>query len=225
VNAFGTGYDSGAGGCAGLPARVVTTELPFRTVKEELTGGNLPYDVAAVLFTRSLDAFWAAALRAVKPGATFVPPVRVALAGPPLPPCPQPDAYDRRDAIGYCPPADEVAWLDPAMRAVNDTLGDYAAATLFSEEWGRAAQTQAGLPVAGKPAGLQRDCFTGAWVSAIASSGAAQFLLSPGDLDKVLATILASSFGPRGDPTHRGSAFERTEALRRGVLRGLTACR
>jgi predicted metalloprotease len=108
---------------------------------------------------------------------------------------------------------------------VHVALGDYATGTLLSEAWGRAAQTRAGLPADGSPAGLQRDCFTGAWISAIGTSRVAQFLLSPGDLDEVLLTILVTSFDPRAAPTRRGTAFERTEALRRGVLSGLPACR
>jgi hypothetical protein len=62
-------------------------------------------------------------------------------------------------------------------------------------------------------------------VTAVGSSGVAALLLSPGDLDEVLLTILVTSFDPRSAPTSRGTAFERTQALRRGVLSGLSACR
>jgi predicted metalloprotease len=224
VNAFQTGYDQGAGGCAAFPARgVFTTELPFRTVKEALTGGNLPYDTAVPVFSASLDAFWTAALPALAPGRAFVPPRRRPLAEAPLPPCPGTPARDPRTALAYCPTTNTVAWVDPILRRVHDSLGDFATATLLSEAWGRAAQAQAGRPA--DAAGLQRDCFTGAWVAAIGSSGAAQLLLSPGDLDEVLLTILLTSFDPRGAPAPRGTAFQRTDALRRGVLDGISACR
>jgi predicted metalloprotease len=225
VNAFQTGYDGSTGACATFPARgVFTTELPFQTVKEALTGGNLPYDTAVPVFSVALDGFWTGALPTLVPRRRFVPPTRLPLSAAPLPVCRGARAYDPRTAIAYCPVTNTVAWVDPVLRQVHDTLGDYSTATLLSEAWGRAGQTQAGLPVDGARAGLQRDCFTGAWVSAIASSGAAQLLLSPGDLDEVLLTILVTSFDPRSAPTSRGTAFERTEALRRGVLSGLAAC-
>jgi hypothetical protein len=218
VNGFQTGYEGDAARCARLPAEgVVTTELPFRTVEEALTGGNLPYDLAAGLFTRSLDRFWTASAPA------FTPPHRQPVATPPLPPCPRPAAYDVRDTLGYCPPTNTVTWADDLLRQAH-RAGDFVTATLLSDQWGRAAQFQGGLPVDGPAAGLQRDCFTGAWVSTVAASGQSEFLLSAGDLDEVLATILASSFGPRGAPRGRGDAFERTAALRRGVLEGLPAC-
>jgi predicted metalloprotease len=226
VNAFQTGYDGGAAGCVPFPTRgVYTTELPFQTVKEALTGGNLPYDAAVPAFSAALDAFWTVSLPALVAGRTFVPPRRRAMPAPPLPPCPGGRGDDARTALSYCPTTNTVAWVDPILRRVHVDLGDFGTATLLSEAWGRAAQNQAGLPVDGPGAGLQRDCFTGAWVSAIGSGEAAQLLLSPGDLDEVLLTILVTSFDPRSAPTSRGTAFERTEALRRGVLSGLSACR
>jgi predicted metalloprotease len=225
VNAFQTGYDGGTGTCATFPTRgAFTTELPFRTVKEALTGGNLPYDTAVPAFSVALDGFWTAALPTYAPGRAFVPPTRLPVSAGPLPACRGGRAYDPRTAIAYCPSTNTVAWVDPVLRQVHDALGDFSTATLLSEAWGRAAQTQAGLPLDGTGAGLQRDCFTGAWVAALASSGVAQLLLSPGDLDEVLLTILVTSFDPRSGPTTRGTAFERTQALRRGVLSGLAAC-
>jgi predicted metalloprotease len=226
VNAFQTGYAEGPGRCAQFPTRgVVTTELPFQTVKEALTGGNLPYAAAVPLFSTSLDRFWTRGLPGLSPGRAFVPPRRQLVPAPPLPPCSGEPGYDPRTALAYCPVTNTVVWVDPVLRRVHVALGDYATGTLLSEAWGRAAQTRAGLPADGSPAGLQRDCFTGAWISAIGTSRVAQFLLSPGDLDEVLLTILVTSFDPRAAPTRRGTAFERTEALRRGVLSGLPACR
>jgi hypothetical protein len=75
VNAFQTGYEQGAEACAAFPERgVVTTELPFRTVSESLTGGNLPYPEAVAVLTDSLDDFWTAAVPRLEPGATFSAP-------------------------------------------------------------------------------------------------------------------------------------------------------
>jgi predicted metalloprotease len=225
VNAFQTGYDQGTGRCAEFPSRgVVTTELPFRTVKETLAGGNLPYDVAIPLFGQTLDAFWRASLPELWAGKAFAAPRRLALPAAPLPACPRAGAYDVRDTIGYCPDTGTVAWVDPLLRQLHAT-GDFVTGTVLSEVWARAGQYQGGRPAEGKDAGLERDCLTGAWVATLGSSNVAALVLSPGDLDEVLATILASSFNPRVDPASRGTAFERTQALRKGVLGGLPACR
>jgi predicted metalloprotease len=55
-----------------------------------------------------------------------------------------------------------------------------------------------------------------------AGNGLEEAPLSPGDVDEVLATIVASSAaGPRLD---RGGAFERTAAMRRGLFQGVGTC-
>ena len=224
VNALQTGYDQGTGACATFPAgNVVTTELPF-TLADALTGANAPYDQAVPLFTGSLDRFWAGALPVVAPGRQFAPPRKLLVPALPLPACGTPGAYNVRAPIGYCPTSNVVTWADDRMRRAHE-LGDFVTGTLFSETWGRAAQYQGTLPVDGPKAALQRDCFTGAWVATIAAGGPdALFTLSPGDIDEVLETIIASSIVPRTTAAQAGGAFERTDALRRGLLQGLAAC-
>ncbi|GAA1520782.1 neutral zinc metallopeptidase [Kribbella lupini] len=78
VNAFQTGYEQGATKCAQFPRQgVVTTELPFRTVSESQSGGNLPYAEAVDVLTRTLNAFWTSTLPQLQPGRTFTPPPTV----------------------------------------------------------------------------------------------------------------------------------------------------
>jgi predicted metalloprotease len=129
------------------------------------------------------------------------------------------------DAIsGYCPDSRTVMWVVPALQAAHQQIGDMATGAALSEAWGIAAQTEAGLPVTGRGPGLQRDCFTGAWVSALAAGGLEQSLLSPGDIDEVLSMIVATSFSPSGDRVDRGGAFDRTKAFRHGIFEGLPSC-
>jgi hypothetical protein len=218
VNAFQTGYSSGVPACAAFPTEgVLTTELPFRTPAEAATRGNEPYEVAVPLFAESLDRFWTAGVPAVAPGGRFVRPVRRPVAAPPLPPCATAGAYDPMSAAGYCPADNTVTWADDLLRRVH-TEGDLVTGAVLSDVWGRAAQAQAGLTLRGAPASLQRACSTGAWVSSIASGDIPVFTLSPGDVDEVLAAVLATA-GP-----DTGGAFERAEALRVGILHGLAAC-
>jgi predicted metalloprotease len=225
VNAFQSGYEQGTAACAAFPSTgVITTELPFETYQELLTNGNSPYDEALPFVGASLDQFWTGGFPVVAPAATFARPARRPVPAPPLPPCPTPNAYDVRAVAGYCPTDNTVTWADSLLRQLHQA-GDMVTGTVLSEMWGRAAQTQAHLPTQGVPAGLQRDCFTGAWVANLASSRGALLRLSPGDLDEVLVTIVATSYDASGAPAARGGAFERTDALRKGLLAGLAACR
>ncbi|WP_433004208.1 neutral zinc metallopeptidase [Kribbella sp. CA-294648] len=195
VNAFQTGYEQGAEACAGFPERgVVTTELPFRTVAESQTGGNLPYPEAVAVLTDSLNDFWTSALPQLKPGTTFDPPAV------------RPGEGDR-------------------LQGVHEQIGDLATGAILSEAWAEAAQTAAELPTAGRQAGMQRDCFTGAWLAYLAGDDLASSQLSPGDLDEALTQIVLSSFADDGHRIDRGGAFERTRALRTGLFGNLPSCR
>jgi predicted metalloprotease len=225
VNAFQTGYDDGAKACARFPsAGVPTTELPFRTPLEAQTHGNLPYSVAVPLFEKSLDGFWATAAPRLKPGGSFRAPDTEPVRDLPLPRCAgqQPSSVPR--LLEYCARDNVISWPDSRLLQVHARLGDMATGAVLSDGWGEAAQTQMGLPVEGRDAGLQRDCFTGAWVSALASGAQPELSLSPGDVDEVLGVIVASSFQPGAERSDRAGAFDRTQALRAGVLQGLSAC-
>jgi predicted metalloprotease len=214
VNAFQTGYDQGAKRCATFPQEgVVSTELPFRTVEEAQTGGNLSFAEAIDFLPDRLDEFWTAELPKVAPGNVFQPPRRRPLDAGPLPACAKPS-----DVAGFCADTRSVLWVLPELAREHQQIGDLATGTQLSDAWGVAAQSEAGLPVDGRTAGLQRDCFTGAWVAALARGGAEQSLLSPGDVDEVLATIIAESSD--AEQTDRGGVFERTKALRQGILGG-----
>jgi predicted metalloprotease len=218
VNAFQTGYEGGAPACKALSeGRAVTTELPFRTVSEAQTGGNLPFSQAVPVLAGSLDAYWTATLPKVAPGKTFARPVR-------RPVDRRPEAKCLVEiSSGYCSDDNAVVWVVPELLQAQQRIGDLATGTALSEAWGLAVQSQAGWKTSGQAPGLQRDCFTGAWVSALAGNGLEDSLLSPGDIDEVLATIVASSSA--GPQTDRGGAFERTAALRRGLFQGAGVCR
>jgi predicted metalloprotease len=225
VNAFQTGYEKGPRACARFPvAGVPTTELPFRTPLESRTGGNLPFAAAVPLLAKSLDRFWTAALQHLHNGTTFSTPRRVAVQSQHLPACAGHRQPSASLVLEYCPPGNTVYWVDELLRRVHSRLGDMATGGLFSDAWGQSAQSQAALPTTGREAGLQRDCFTGAWLSTIAAGAQPTVALSPGDIDEVLTVIVASSFQPGAEKADRGGAFEQTKALRTGILNGITAC-
>ncbi|WBQ04493.1 hypothetical protein [Kribbella sp. CA-293567] len=194
VNAFQTGYEQGAGRCAQFPEQgVVTTELPFRTVAESRTGGNLPYAEAVQLLTADLNEFWTAAVPRLEPGQTFSPPAE------------KPSDQD--------------------LQTVHERIGDLATGSVLSDAWAEAAQSELGLPTTGEQAGLQRDCFTGAWIAHLAGTDLPTSQLSPGDLDEAVTQIVVSSFSEDGKRTDRGGAFDRTKSLRTGVFDGVSACK
>jgi predicted metalloprotease len=223
VNAFQTGYEQGAGECATFPSgNVVTTELPFQTLTDLQTGGNIGFKEAVPFFNGHLDAFWPVALRKLDAGATYHRPTAAPTAVPPLPACPSDPGYDRQAISAYCAPTNTVAWATSRLAQLHQRIGDMATGAVLSDGWARAAQSQAGLKTSGVDAELQRVCFTGSWVLSIASA-TSPVHLSPGDIDEVLFAVLTPT-SPNQTREVKGTSFELTAALRRGLLGGLSAC-
>jgi predicted metalloprotease len=223
VNAFQTGYENGAARCATFPkGDVVVTELPFSTPEEAATGGNIDLTEAVPFFTSHLDAFWAANLQQLSSGASYSPPRRAVRRIPPLPDCPHDSGYDRAAVTAYCDPSNTVALATTPLVRLYAAIGDMAPGAAMSLSWARAAQDQADLSTTGDDAELQRVCFTGAWIAEIAS-GTSPVRLSPGDVDEVLVSVL-SPLSPSEAPRVESTSFERTDALRAGLLEGLGAC-
>jgi hypothetical protein len=223
VNAFQTGYEQGSRECATFPSgNVVTTELPFQTLTDLQTGGNIGFEEAVPFFNGHLDAFWSVALRKLAAGATYHRPTTATTAAHPLPACPSDPGYDRQAISAYCVPTNTVSWATPELEQLHQRIGDLATGAVLSDDWARAAQSQAGLQTSGVDAELQQVCFTGSWVLSIASASSPVHL-SPGDIDEVLFTVLTPT-SPNQTREVKGSSFERTAALRRGLLSGLSAC-
>ncbi|WP_133802678.1 neutral zinc metallopeptidase [Kribbella caucasensis] len=225
VNAFQTGYEQGAGRCASFPSEgVVTTELPFRTEAEAQSGGNLPFAQTVQVLSGNLDTFWATAVRRIAAGRSFSSPTLRPVQADRLPECPGDQDPEDERLVEYCAATSTVDLLTTQLAALHARIGDLATGAALSDAWGQAAQAQAGLPTTGQRAGLQRDCFTGAWIASLAAGDLASSPLSPGDLDEALTAIIASTFTDDGRRMDRGGAFGRTKSLRTGVFEGLTAC-
>jgi predicted metalloprotease len=221
VNAFQTGYQQGTERCGQFPQQgVVTTELPFRTVSEALTGGNLPYAETVEVLSGTLNDFWSTAVPQVRPGRTFTAPALNPTDSDELPTCP--GDLEQGGLSQYCAATGSIDWLSPRVRTAHERIGDLATGAALSEAWAEAGQTQSGLPIDGRQAGLQRDCFTGAWLAYLARGDLPNSQLSPGDLDEALITIVARSFTE--ERADRGRAFERATSLRTGTFEGVTAC-
>jgi predicted metalloprotease len=139
-----------------------------------------------------------------------------------LPACPSDPGYDRQAISAYCVPTNTVSWTTLELAQLHLRIGDMARGAVLSEDWARAAQSQAGLKDSGVDAELQQVCFTGSWVLSI-TSATSPVELSPGDIDEVLFTVLTPT-SPNQTREVQGTSFERTAALRRGLLGGLTAC-
>ena len=106
-------------------------------------------------------------------------------------------------------------------------IGDFAFGAEVARLWAIAAQARLGLDTRGEEQSLQADCMTGLYARSLfpevsAGEPDSQLLqISPGDLDEGIQGFLAVA-----DTLSNGgtTVFERTDALRTGVVEGLEGC-
>jgi predicted metalloprotease len=204
--------------------------------------GNLPFvdgtgrnsDIVT-LMPADLDRFWVAKINGVE-GVDFTAPrLNVYRHRGPFPECDGAADSDFRNNIFFCASANEIMVdRDFAEQLDADALfGDMSVGYLIGEAYSEAIQQALHSTLSGTKRVLLNDCFTGAWVaddvpvSADPSSGprgGGQLTLAAGDLDEAIVTALKRS-DDTSDEDRRGTAFEKIDSFRAGVLGGIDACR
>ena len=131
--------------------------------------------------------------------------------------------------VFFCPSSNTIAMkADGTVVTATDQIGDNALGELLGVGYGLSAVHQLdGSAKAGVELSEQADCLSGVWTRAVfdrandpeASDG---LLLSPGDLDEAVMTLLATADHSKGSTT--GSGFDRVKAYRSGFTDGVSAC-
>ena len=147
----------------------------------------------------------------------------------PYPTCDGVDQGAFQGNVVFCPTNNVIYWDQDtaAVLAADPLTGDLSVGYLFSNAYSDAIQTALRSQRTGEPRALMNDCLTGAWVVSIVPQMAAEdsvIVLSAGDLDEAVITAIARS-DEATDTNINGSAFEKVDAFRTGVLGGLNVCR
>jgi predicted metalloprotease len=245
ANAFSEGFEQGAARCAeydDIAQMPPVTEIPFSTEEDLANEGNLPLDEAIDFGIEDLDFYWTAVFEVsglTYDGVEDVDGYDVRRRSA-LPECEalnldpdRPKQY--RGQVFYCPGEDFIAYDEDLIASAHGEIGDFGAMLLLGNAW--AAGMQEDLELEGET--LQADCFTGAWAGSIPLDldgdglgdfaargtdvirdpdlGNASIFLSPGDLDEVVAALLAFSEASTESGTEL-SAFERLASFRGGFF-------
>ena len=193
----------------------------------------LTLDEITELTISDLQAFWTQTLPEVydveyepidtvipyRPSTRNVP----ACGGEPLP------REVAEDNAFYCRPDDFIAWdAEGLFPDLFLEFGDFAISLVLAHEWGHAIQNRAREGGPTIQTELQADCFAGAWTGAIDRGERPALNLEDGDIEEAMAGYLLFR-DPAGtspnDPGAHGSAFDRVNAFRFGVLVGVEGCR
>jgi predicted metalloprotease len=232
VGAFQEGFLQGSERCAGfLDDPNPRIDLTF-TAEDIDTGGNMPFNDMVELLPPSLDTFWLPVLE--QNGTAFESP---ALAGyptdGPYPECDGRSAEEMKNHAVFCADTNTIAIDEEFAGSLYDQLGDLSFSYPIASAYGDAVQTALGTGLEGEQRVLLDDCLVGAWLADIVPAPGTQtptpvnpdqqIVLSAGDLDEVVVTAVI--LGDEATNTDvEGTAFEKIDSFRAGVLGGLAAC-
>jgi predicted metalloprotease len=232
VGAFQEGFIKGGQRCADfVDDPNPRIDLVF-TEQDIVTGGNLPLSDAMELLPPSLEIYWKPTLDAS--GVPFTPPTLAPFdTDGPYPECDGLSGEQLRNRAVFCAGNDTIAFDQQFVEQLYDRIGDLAFIYPIAIAYGDAVQQALGLALSGEPEALLDDCLVGAWVIDIvpvsgsdpptATNPNQTIMLSAGDLDEVVQAALL--FGDKSSTANEvGTAFEKIDAFRAGVLGGLPAC-
>ena len=237
VGAFQDGFIGGAERCK--PFFTEDREKNLIDIPFDGTDGNLPFDTngresdIVTAMPEDLNRFWVQKLTGLS-GVNFTAPtLELFPSAGPLPECDGVDKDDfKQQRIFYCKSSNKIL-VDEDFAAKLDAdpvLGDMSVGYLLGEAYSEAVQTALNSTLKDKKRVLLNDCFTGAWVSDDVPNttdgkarGGGELTLSAGDLDEAIVTAIVHG-DSTSDTNINGTAFEKVDAFRSGVLGGMPSC-
>jgi predicted metalloprotease len=151
----------------------------------------------------------------------------------PYPECRDLTGPELKNRVVFCPESNTIAYDDDFVRDLYRRFGDLSFGYPIASAYSDAVQFALGFTFTGEPQALLSDCLVGVWLFDIAPISGSDppeqknpdqnILLSAGDLDEVVLTAVL--LGDQATETNFvGTAFEKIDAFRAGVLGGLRGC-
>lgn len=242
VGAFQEGFIHGISRCADFINNPnPRIDLEFLSEEDFASGGNLPFDDILAALPVALDTFWLPTLEASNIAFTS-PTLQAFTAEGGAPACDDRTAEQLVNAATYCASTNTIVYDDAFARDLYQRLGDLSFSYPIAGAYSDAVQVALQSALTGEPRVLLNDCLVGAWIVDIVPAVDANgnvivdadgniearnpnqtILLSAGDLDEAVGTAVL--LGDEATNTNvNGTAFEKIDAFRSGVLGGLDAC-
>ncbi len=238
VGAFQVGFNEGAERCA----EVLDEPLPlvpnrFTSFDDQTSGGNAPFgyteDELLGFLPNDLNLYWDQELADDIPA---MGPLRLTVVSSASAASCADLRGDLSGGTALCASTGEVVVNESAAFDLYNSLGDFAIGYLLGSAWSEAVQQSLGSALTGEARALVNDCLTGGWVQTVIlvdtpagidlprpRAEGRTSTVSAGDLDEAIqALLLTADLG--SDDNVVGSAFEKIEALRTGVISGTAAC-
>lgn len=231
VRAFRDGFTEGIDACVDYETNPPDVkQLPFQTVTEQASGGNLAYDELIELLVPDFDGWMGREFPSFRglSGADGFDPVREGVS------CGDTTLRgdDATGKIFYCASDNSIRWDEPWLAGINDDSGDFATGLLVGMHYGVALQSQNGMSqdeIDSEDAVQQRACLVGAYSGSLIDeilgpTGSRELSISSGDLDEALTALIGFTSADQVDESGSSPAFERIEAFQNGVFDGVGSC-
>jgi predicted metalloprotease len=136
------------------------------------------------------------------------------------------------DNAFYCDEGDFIVYDDARLfPEFADAFGVLVTGVILAHEWGHAIQSVHRHDILDRYSSttieLQADCFAGAWIGDVKSSGRAPFTVGDNDITGALLGLVQIGDAPGDsayDPAAHGSAFDRVSAFQDGFTGGPQPC-
>lgn len=233
VGAFQEGFLRGITRCADfIDNPNPRVDLVFLDQQDAASGGNLAYAEIAAALPKALDTFWAPTLAGSD--IAFTPPTLTPFDPDSVPACDGRAADDLVNDATFCQDSNTILYDEAYARELYQRLGDLSFGYPIAVAYSDAVQVALSSALTDEERALLNDCLVGAWIRDIiptvqpdgtisATNPDQEILLSAGDLDEAVSTAVA--LGDEASDTDRnGTAFDKIDAFRAGVLGGLQAC-
>ena len=237
VGAFQDGFNGGPERCKTFFTENRENQLINIPFTNDPNGGNLPLidshpdpttgaaDVVTLL-PKDLTRYWTAQL-AAKNLTLTAPTLKLFSSDGDLPTCDGIDSSQFTGNIVYCA-ASNTVFVDQqfADKSIADEfLGDMSVGYLISQGYSENVQALLGSKLTGAKRALLDDCLTGAWIrdDLPPQPDGRPLYLSAGDLDEAIVTAIVHG-DQSSDTNVSGTAFEKVDAFRSGVLGGMKSC-
>ena len=180
------------------------------------------------MLPQDLTRFWTAQLAASNLTLT-APTLTLFSADGDLPTCDGIESSRFEKNIAYCAASNTIfidqGWAEGLI--ADPLLGDMSVGYLISQGYSENVQAMLGSTLTDEPRALLDDCLTGSWIRddlpPTPQEEDRQLSLSAGDLDEAIVTTIVRS-DATSDTDLEGSAFEKIDAFRAGVLGGMQSC-
>lgn len=233
VGAFQEGFLKGITRCVDfIDNPNPRVDLVFLDQQDAASGGNMAYTEIAAALPKALDTFWKPTLSAND--VDFTPPTLTPFDPSSVPACDDRSADDLVNDATFCRDSNTIVYDESFARQLYEQFGDVSFGYPIAAAYSDAVQVALQSSLTGEPRALLNDCLVGAWTRDIipavqpdgtisAANPDQEILLSAGDLDEAVSTVVA--LGDEASSTDRnGTAFDKIDAFRAGVLGGMPAC-